>query len=139
MKPESCLLLGVLVYFATIVLNRYLGERNYSMLTPEDKLKLTDEFKSHRSLATYIPIGILLVVIAVGYVNPHTFVVTFPVGVVLILIVSLSLQFTIFRRLNDLSLPDNFVAKFRIQSTLVQIGNIVALSMFAYGIVGRAA
>jgi len=137
MKPETCLIIGVLVYFATISINRFLGERNYSSLTQEDKLKLTDAFSKHRSFATYIPIGIMLVVIAIGYANPQTFAYAFPIGVVLVLIVSLILQFAIFRRLTELSLPDDYVSRFRRQSTLVQIGNVLALSMVAYGISAR--
>jgi len=137
MKPETCLIVGVLVYFVTISINRFLGERNYGRLSQDDKLRLTDSFSKHRSLATYIPIGIMLAIMAIGYTNPHTFAYAFPIGIALVLLVSLILQFAIFRRLTDLSLPDDFVSKFRLHSILVQIGNAVALSMFAYGIAVR--
>lgn len=139
MKPETFMIVGVLFYFLTTVLNRFLGERNYKSLTQEDKLKLVDAFSKHRSMGTYIPIGIMLAVIAIGYTNPRTFVVGFPIGVVLVLIVSLTLQIAILRRLSELSLPVEYVAKFRIQSIVVQIGNVIALSMFAYGVVERFA
>lgn len=137
MKPETCLIAGILVLFATIALNRFLGERNYATLSPEDRLKLTDSFATHRSLATYLPLGIMLAVIVVGYVNPGLFSVAFPAGVALVLTVSLALQIAILRRLKQLALPDHYVAKFRVQSMLVQLGNILALSMLAYGVVGR--
>lgn len=136
MKPETSLFVGVLFYFLTIVLNRFLGERNYSSLAQEDKLKLTDGFSKHRSWATYLPIGIMLAVIFVGYLNPQTFRFAFPVGVLLVLINSLVVQILIFRKLKTLSLPQEYVSKFRVQSILVQIGNIVAMTLFAYGIVG---
>jgi len=67
MKPETYLIVGVLVYLATTALNRFLGERNYGSLAQEDKLKLTDAFSKHRSWATYLPIGVLAAVVAVGY------------------------------------------------------------------------
>lgn len=137
MKPETCLIVGVVFYFVTTVINRFLGERNYKSLSEEDKVKLTDAFSTHRSLATYIPIAIMVAVMAIGYANPSTFVVAFPIGVILVLVVSFTLQIGILRRLSELSLPDEYVSKFRLQSTVVQIGNIMALSMFAYGIVGR--
>ncbi len=135
MNPETCLIAGVLVLFATIALNRFLGERNYATLSPEDRMKLTDAFSTHRSLATYLPIGIMLVVIAVGYGNPRVLPVAFPAGVVLVLVVSLALQLAILRRLKQLALPENYVANFRVQAMLVQTGNIAALSLFAYGVI----
>lgn len=137
MKPETCLIVGVVFYFATTAINRFLAERNYKSLSQEDKLKLTGAFSTHRSLATYIPIAIMVAVMAIGYANPSTFVVAFPIGVILVLVVSFTLQIGILRRLSELSLPGEYVSKFRLQSTVVQIGNVVALSMFAYGIVGR--
>ncbi len=137
MKPETSLIVGVLVYFLTTALNRFLGERNYKSLSQEDKLKLTDAFSTHRSMATYVPIAIMLAVIAAGYIYPRTFVVGFPIGVILVLIVALSIQIAILRRLSKLALPEEFVAKFRVQSILAQIGNVVAMSLFAYGVVYR--
>ena len=139
MKPETSLIIGVLFYFLTVMLNRFLGERNYNSLAQDDKLKLIDSFSKHRSLATYLPIVIMLAVIAIGYSNPQSFSIGFPIGVALVLIVSLILQFAILRRLNELSLPQDYMSKFRLQSTLVQIGNVVAMSLFAYGIVGKIA
>ena len=137
MKPETSLIVGVLVYFLTTALNRFLGERNYKSLSQEDKLKMTDAFSTHRSMATYIPIAIMLAVIAAGYINPSTFVVGFPIGVILVLIVALSIQIAIVRRLSELALPEEFVAKFQVQSILAQIGNVVAMSLFANGVVYR--
>jgi hypothetical protein len=137
MKPETCVIIGVLVYLATIALNRFLGERNYASLTPDEKLKLTDAFSSHRSLGTYIPIAIMLLVIVIGYSYPHEFPMLFAGGVVAVLMISLALQIAIVRDLKKLSLPDAYVNKFRVQSMLVQFGNIAALSMLAYGIVAR--
>jgi uncharacterized membrane protein len=139
MKPETCIIFGAIVYFLTTAINRFLGERNYKSLSHEDRLKLTDAFSTHRSLATYIPIGIMLVVVLIGYLNPDTFIVGFPIAVVLVLIASFALQIAILRRLSQLSLAKEYVAKFRTQFTLVQIGNVLALSLFAYGIVGQFA
>ena len=135
--PETCLFISVLAYFTTIATNRFLGERNYARLTPENRMRLTDAFAKHRSLATYIPIAIMLMTIAVGYTKPQAMSLAFPVGIVLVLIVSVALQIAIFRRLTELSLPDDYVSGFRVQSILVQIGNAVALSMFGYGIAAR--
>ncbi|MBX3416863.1 MAG: hypothetical protein KF851_04605 [Pirellulaceae bacterium] len=137
MKPETCLIVGVVFLFATAVINRFLAERNYKSLSQEDKLKLTDAFSTHRSLATYILIAIMVAVMAIGYANPSTFIITFPIGLILLLVVSFTLQIGILRRLSELSLPDEYVSKFRLQLTVVQIGNVIAFSMFAYGIVGR--
>ncbi|MBN1910991.1 MAG: hypothetical protein JW818_14695 [Pirellulales bacterium] len=134
MKSDISLIVGVVVLFATIALNRFFTERNYGSLAQEDKLKLTDAFSRHRSFATYVPIGIMLAVIAIGYMNPPSFFIAFPIGVVLVLLVSFAVQVAICRRLTELSLPVEYVARHKVQSTLVQIGNVVALSMFAYGI-----
>lgn len=134
MNPVTCLIVGALAYFATTALNRFLGERNYRNLALDDKLKLTDEFSIHRSLGTYIPIGIMFVVLAVGYTKPQTIAVAYPIGVVLLLLVSLVLQIAVFRRLNELALPNDFVARFRVHATLVQICDAVSVIMFAYGV-----
>ena len=136
MQPESCIIIGLLFYCLTVAINRFFGERNFKILTSEEKVKLTESFSKHRSLATYIPIGIMLAVLAIGYLSHSAFVVAFPIGVVAVLVVSLSLQFSILRRLRELSLPAEYIMRFRTQSIIVQIGSIVALSMFTYGIVG---
>lgn len=135
MKSETYVFIGVLVYFATLVLNRFLAERNYNSLTPEDRLKLTDGFSRHRSLATYIPIGIMLLAVAVGKIYHQATAIAFPLGVAMVLILSFVLQLAILRRLKELSLPEEYRAKFGVQSALVQIGNVVAMGTIAYGVV----
>lgn len=134
---ETCLILGGLCYFAIVATNRFLGERNYKSLEKEEKLKLLDAFSQHRSLGTYIPILIMLIVIVLGYAIPNSFVIGYPIGILMVLIISLLLQVSVFRRLTELSLPADYIAKFRLQSTIVQIGNVIALSLFAYGVVGQ--
>ena len=136
MKPQTVILMGVAAYFLTVTLNRFLGERNYKSLSPEDKTKLIDEFSSHRSLGTYIPIAIMACVIAAVYFQPASFRWLFPVAIVLVLVVSLVLQLSVFRHLGSLGLPDDYVSRFRYQSIAVQIGNVVALAMLAYGVAG---
>ena len=136
MKPQTAFLIGVAALFVTIALNRFLGERNYKSLSPEDKTKLIDEFSSHRSMATYIPIAIMACVIVAGYLNLALFRWLFPVAVVLMLMFSLILQLSIFRHLGSLGLPGDYVSKFRFQSIAVQFGIVVALSMLVYGILG---
>ncbi len=135
MNPEGFVLIGVLVYFATIASNRYFSERNYASLSSDEKLKLVDAFSKQRSLATYLPIGIMLLVLALGYSSPRLFFVAFPIGVVLCLAISAILRIAVFRRLRQLSLPNDYVARAKLQSTLVQWGTIIALSLFTYGIV----
>jgi hypothetical protein len=135
MSPFTYILFGLIANFATLALNRFLGERNYRALAPEDKMKVIDQFSRHRSLATYLPIGVFLIMIAVIYAFPQTLVVALPAGLLAVLLVSVVLQYAVFRRLLDLSLPDDYVRRFRVQSTLVQIGNIVSLGLVAYGVV----
>jgi hypothetical protein len=53
-----------------------------------------------------------------------------------VLFVSIVLQVTILRRLDALGLPADFVSRYRFQSIAVQVGNVVALSLFAYAIIG---
>jgi hypothetical protein len=137
MKPEHFLIAGVIAFFVTQSLNRFLGERNYRQLSQEDKVKLIDAFSKHRSLATYIPIGIMAVVIAVIYLAPQTLVVVFPIGIVLMLIFMIVLQMAVLRRLSELSLPNDYIRKFRFQSAIVQMGNLLALPLIAYGVVAR--
>jgi len=135
MSPFTYILAGLIANFATLALNRFLGERNYRTLTPEEKLKFIDAFSRHRSLATYLPIGVFLVMIAVIYVLPQTLVVALPAAILSVVLVSLVVQFAVFRRLLDLSLPDDYVRRFRVQSSVVQMGNIVSLGLVAYGVV----
>jgi hypothetical protein len=127
---------GVVVLFCTLAANRFLGERNYKLLSPEDKVKLVDQFSAHRSLATYIPLGIMGVVILVGRSDPGVFRWLFPIAVSVVLFVSIALQAVVLRRLAALELPEDFVSRFRFQSIAVQSGNVIALSLFAYGVVG---
>ncbi|MBL8872512.1 MAG: hypothetical protein JNK90_22235 [Planctomycetaceae bacterium] len=137
MTPEHCMIIGFVTFFLTTAINRFLGERNYRTLSQEDKVKLIDAFATHRSLGTYIPIGVMLIMFAVSYTIPQTLVFVFPASVVLLLIFSIALQVTILRRLKELTLPADYVAKFFVQSCLAQVGNIIALSMFTFGIVGQ--
>lgn len=135
MIPEAALLAGALACFSTVALDRFLGERNQARLTQEDKANLTDAVSKRRSLATYISISIMLLVLPIGFANPRAFLVAFPVAVALIVVVLLTSQVAILRRLSELGLPADCVDRFRVQSTLVQIGSVAALLLFAYGIV----
>ena len=136
MDPQTAFMVGVGALFCTLAANRFLGERNYKRLSPEDKVKLVDQFSTHRSLATYIPLGIMALVILFGRTNPDVFRWLFPVAVAAVLFVSIALQIVILRRLATLELPEDFVSRFRFQSIAVQTGNVIALSLFAYGIAG---
>ncbi len=136
MNSETAFLIGVGFLFVTSGLSRFLGERNFKILSTEQKVKLVDQFSLHRSLGTYIPIGIMAAVIMAGRLRPELFRWLFPVGASAVLIFALVLQLSIFRRLRDLELPDVFVSKFRFHSIAVQVGNIVAISLIAYGIMG---
>ena len=136
MDTQTAFMVGVGALFCTLAANRFLGERNYKQLSPDDKLKLVDQFSTHRSLATYIPLGIMAVVILVGRSNPSVFRWLFPVAVAAVLAASIILQLVILRRLDTIGLPEDFVSRFRFQSFAVQTGNVIALSLFAYGIAG---
>lgn len=137
MTPEHCMIIGFVTLFLTTAINRFLGERNFRTLSQEDKVKLTDAFATHRSLGTYIPIGVMLIMITVSYTLPQALVFVVPVSVALLLLFSIALQVAILRRLRELAVPADYVSKFFVQSCLVQAGNIIALSMFAFGIVGQ--
>ena len=137
MKPETSLIVGVVVYFAVKAANRFLGERSYGTLAPEDKRKIVDAFSQHRSIATYLPIGVMLAVLATALVNPQWLVFAFPAAVALVFVILLAIQVAVLRRLSELSLPKDYIAQFRTQSILVQIGNAIAFSLFTYGAVGR--
>lgn len=128
---------GFVTFFLTTAINRFLGERNYRTLSQEDKVKLIDAFATHRSLGTYIPIGVMLIMFAVSYTVPQAIVFVFPASVVLLVLFSIALQVAILRRLSELAIPADYVSKFFVQSCLVQVGNLIALSMFTFGIVGR--
>lgn len=136
MNSQTAFMTGVGVLFCTIAANRFLGERNYKQLSPADKIKLVDQFSGHRSLATYLPLGIMGLVILVGRSNPGMFRWLFPIAVAAALGVSITLQTVVLRRLTTLGLPGDFVSRFRFQSIAVQVGNVIALSLLVYGIVG---
>ena len=91
MDTQTALMVGAGALFCTLAANRFLGERNYKQLSPEDKVKLVDQFSKHRSLATYIPLGIMGIVILLGRSGPGTFRWLFPVAVAAILAVSVIL------------------------------------------------
>ena len=136
MDTQTAFMVGVGALFCTLAANRFLGERNYKTLSPDDKVKLVDQFSSHRSLATYIPLALMGLVILIGRTNPDVFRWLFPLAVFAVLAVSIILQVIILRRLDTLDLPVDFVSRFRFQSIVVQTGNVIALSLFAYGIAG---
>ena len=136
MDTQTAFMVGVGALFCTLAANRFLGERNYKRLSPDDKVKLVDQFSTHRSLATYIPLAIMGLVIVIGRTNPDVFRWMFPLAAAAVLAVSITLQIVILRRLDTLDLPVDFVSRFRFQSIAVQTGNVIALSLFAYGISG---
>ena len=131
---QTALLVGVGTMFCTHGLNRFLGERNYKRLSPDEKVRLVDQFSTYRSAGTYLPIAIMGLVILVTVTYPAAFWWLFPIGVVAVLLVSLVLQVLIFRRLAFLGLPDGFVSRYRFQAVAVLLGNVVALSLLTYGI-----
>lgn len=69
--------------------------------------------------------------------TPYCTPQAFAVGVGLVLISSIGLQLVIVRHLRVLALPEAYIARFRIQSILIQIGNVAALSMLVYGVVAQ--
>ena len=85
-------------------------------------------------MTTYIPLVIMGIIVVVGRFRPGSFGLLFPAGIAVVLLVQVSLQIAIFRRTDSLELPNDYVSRFRLQSISVQIGNLVALSTFAYGI-----
>ncbi len=131
---QTALLIGVGAVFCTHGLNRFLGERNYRRLSPEEKVKLVDQFSAYRSAGTYLPIAIMGVVILVTVTYPGAFWWLFPTGVVAVLGVSLVLQVLIFQRLASLNLPEEFVSRYRFQAIACLVGNIVAMSFLTFGI-----
>lgn len=137
MPPQNFMIVGLLLLVTTLALNRFLAERNFRLLSQEDKLKLIDEFSKQRSLATYIPIAIMIVVFLLSTQIPGVFTIVFPIGVVMLLLVAFVIQASILRRLSQLSLPAEYVKKFQFQSFLVQTGNVLALSMMTYGVIMR--
>lgn len=137
MTTENYMLAGLVIYFATHVLNRFLTERNYKSLAAEEKLKLVEGFATHRSLATYVPIAIMLIVIVIVNYSPRLSRVVFPIGVAVVMAISIAVTIAIIRRLSELALPSDYVRKFRNQSLLVQIGYIAAMSMFALGVMSK--
>lgn len=137
MPPQNFMIAGLLLMVTTLALNRFLAERNYRSLIQENKLKLMDEFSKQRSLATYIPIAIMIVVFLLSTQIPGAFTIAFPIGVVALLVVAFAIQASILRRLSQLALPAEYVRKFQLQSFIVQIGNVCALSMMTYGVIMR--
>jgi len=135
MPSQTFMIVGLFLLVATLALNRFLSERNFRSLNQEEKLKLMDEFSKQRSLATYIPIAVMMIVSAISYQLPDLFLYAFPVGIGVVLMVALAIQVSILRRLATLSLPTDYVQKFRLQSILVQLGNTIALAMMGYAII----
>lgn len=137
MTTENYMLAGLVIYFATHVLNRFLTERNYKTLAAEDKLKLVDGFATHRSLATYVPIAIMLLVIVIVNYSPQSSRVVFPIAVAIVMAISIGVTISIIKRLSELELSPDYIRKFRNQSLMVQIGYIAAMSMFALGVMSK--
>jgi hypothetical protein len=127
---QSALLVGVGAMFFSHGVNRYLGERNFKQLSPDEKVRLVDQFSSVRSAGTYLPIAIMGLVILLTMAYPQAFRWFFPIGVGAILLVSFALQVLIFRQLAVLELPDDFVSRYRFQAFVVLCGNVVALYPF---------
>lgn len=137
MEKEQLAFLGLFVFMATMVANRFLGEKNFRALANEDKLKLVEAFSGYRSLSTYVPIGLMLVVLLIGRVMPQLFLPSFIAVIVFLIAFSIAIQVLIIRRLGALELPSEYVAKFRFQSILVQVGNLVGYALIVFGISER--
>lgn len=137
MQPDTYVYIGLGLYLATHVLNRYLTEQNRHYLTADDKVKLVDGFSLQRSLSTYAPLSIMLIVFVLLNRMPMHREVIFTTGVVVVLAVSIALTVWMIGRLRELGLSPEYVRRFRIHSIAVQIGNIVAMSMFIMGMVRR--
>lgn len=139
MHFTSYAIAGVIVYLVVLAVNRFLGERNFGSLSDEEKLKLSGEFSIHRSLGTYIPIAIILVAMAICYAVPQYTIVILPIAILFILAASVALQFAVFRRLAQLSLPADYISKFRTQAILAQTGEAISYVLYVLAFINMAA
>jgi len=92
--------------------------------------------KYDRSCVIWHP-AILLALVAVVYFFPASFKVAAPIACGLALLFTVQLQVSIVRRLRSLAISEQYVSRFRLQSMLVQPGNLVSLSLLALAFIAR--
>lgn len=134
MSPGFCLMAGLLTYFATAILDRYLGNRTYATMSPEFKMKLAGVSWKLLLIGTLAPIVLIPLVLFLMAAKPRFLPILLVAGVVFVFAAELFLQMAMPRYLAKLPLSDECVRRFRLQFTIQHIGNLIAFSFIAYGL-----
>lgn len=82
----------------------------------KEKVRVTDAFSGHRSLSTCGTIAILLGLAGVAYFFPASFKIAGPIAFGILLLFLVLIQATIVRRLWELGIFAQSVARFRVQA-----------------------
>lgn len=134
MPPGIYLLVGAAVGVAASLMERFYAHRMVVGLEPGAHFRLQDHFSRQRSLGTYFPLGIMLMILSLGYGQPRIFPWAFLSGLGLTLIIVVVLQVGTWRFLATLDLPPGGCFRLRFKSLVVQLGHVLAMALVTYGI-----
>jgi hypothetical protein len=132
MSQQSVYFVALLIYFANLALNRFLMERNDRLLCTEDKIKLLDTTSTHRSLATHVPLGLVVASFFIGNFSQTWESIIFSLGLILAIISSALIQVAVMHRSHQLHNSPLFIQQFGKQVAIVQLLQGVAAMLIVY-------
>ncbi len=134
MQQQTVFISALIVYLVNMALNRFLTERTYRLLTQGDKIRLLDSSSSHRSLGTYLPLGLVLASFVVGNFNNAWEAPLLGTGLLLAIAAGIVIQFSLIQKLRSLNISPEFIRQFGLQIIVVQILPGIAVCLIVYSV-----
>ena len=97
-----------LIFFATIIVSRIVGERALKQLDTEEKGRLLDSFSSYRLYNTYVSFGLIIAYFVLAdyfWQGSATLILVF---IVLFFTVSATITVLSYRKLKSLNMPQSY-------------------------------
>lgn len=138
MDARTAVTTGFFTLLGTMVVNRFLNERNLRLLDSNQKAQLVERLSRQRSVSTYITAASAAVLVVLALYGGGSGRDWFPFALTGYLALAIGLQLWILRRVLDLDLPAEYLRRFRFQALTAQIGNTLSMLCFLWAVVAGA-
>jgi uncharacterized membrane protein len=110
------------IFFATLIFSRIVGERALKQLNAEEKSRLLDSFSSYRLYNTYVSVGLVIAYFVLAdYVwqGSATLILVF---LVLFVAASATASVLSYRKLKSLNMPESYNKSFFLRLGIQYVG-----------------